>query len=65
MQSARYRLNQYHKAEKVKIGVAYFSKPPEPVQEPIAIDTAVTAMEQTAQAFWELSQIYKERGLKL
>lgn len=55
----REKLTVYHQSEKVKVGNAYFAAPepaPKPEQQP---DSVTEGMKQTAQAFFELSNIYR------
>lgn len=59
MESARDKLTAYHKSEKVRDGIGFIAKPPEPLAPQPKPDPLVVAQIQIATAFLELSKIYK------
>lgn len=62
MQAEIEKLNQYHLSNKVKTGIDYVAQPPQAEPKPVAPDPMVTAGNQIATAYWELSKIHRNLG---
>ncbi|MDO9271082.1 MAG: hypothetical protein Q7T96_18405 [Methylobacter sp.] len=56
------KLTAYHSGHKVKVGIAYIAKPPEPAPQPVKPDPTTVALTQVAEAYFGLSRIYKNLG---
>jgi hypothetical protein len=56
-------LTAYHSMPKIKNGIEYVvAPPPTPAPTPVAEDRVSKGLQQTANAFFELSRIYKNLG---
>lgn len=57
------RLNIYHKAPKIKCGIGYIAAPEPTPPKPEVPNPITEGLKQSATAFWNLSQLYKNLGV--